>query len=86
MIQAKQELLQALTRALAQLAPEAPPAAVFESPRQATHGDLAITAAMPLARSLASSRTATRPPFTSRLPPAAASKSWILLDIKLSSK
>ncbi len=52
MIQAKQELLQALTRALAQLAPEAPPAAVFESPRQATHGDLAITAAMPLARSL----------------------------------
>jgi arginyl-tRNA synthetase len=52
MIQAKQELLQALGRALAQLAPDAAPAAAFESPKQAAHGDLAITAAMPLARSL----------------------------------
>ena len=52
MIQAKQELLQALARALAQLAPEAPPVAAFESPKQAAHGDLAITAAMPLARGL----------------------------------
>jgi len=52
MIQAKQELLQALARALAQLAPDAPPAAAFESPKQAAHGDLAITAAMPLSRSL----------------------------------
>ncbi len=52
MIQAKQELLQALSRALAVLAPGAAPVAAFESPKQATHGDLAITAAMPLARSL----------------------------------
>ena len=52
MIQAKQELLQALSRALAQLAPDAPPAAAFESPKQAAHGDLAITAAMPLSRRL----------------------------------
>jgi arginyl-tRNA synthetase len=52
MIQAKQELLQALARALAQLAPQAPPVAAFESPKQAAHGDLAITAAMPLARAL----------------------------------
>ena len=52
MIKAKQELLQALGRALARLAPDSPPAAVFESPKQAAHGDLAITAAMPLARSL----------------------------------
>jgi arginyl-tRNA synthetase len=52
MIQAKQELLQALSRALAGLAPDAPPVAAFESPKQAAHGDLAITAAMPLARSL----------------------------------
>jgi arginyl-tRNA synthetase len=49
---AKQELQQALGRALAQLAPDSPPAAVFESPKQAAHGDLAITAAMPLARAL----------------------------------
>jgi arginyl-tRNA synthetase len=51
MIQAKQELLQALGRALAALAPGHAPDAVFESPKQATHGDLAITAAMGLARS-----------------------------------
>src|SRR5512137_1530786 len=52
MIQAKQELLQALAAALGELAPAAPPAAVFESPKQAAHGDLAITAAMSLARTL----------------------------------
>ena len=50
MIQAKQELLQALAAALGELAPDAPPAA-FESPKQASHGDLAVTAAMQLARS-----------------------------------
>ena len=52
MIQAKQDLLQALTAALAELAPSAPPAASFESPKQAAHGDLAITAVMSLARTL----------------------------------
>jgi len=58
MIQAKQELLGALAAALAETtaasgvaAPNAPPAA-FESPKQAAHGDLAITAAMPLAKAL----------------------------------
>ncbi len=55
MIQAKQELRQALQVALSQLAGEAgvaAPVAAFESPKQASHGDLAITAAMPLARPL----------------------------------
>jgi arginyl-tRNA synthetase len=52
MIQAKQELLQALASALAELAPAAPPVAAFELPKQAAHGDLAITAAMSLARTL----------------------------------
>ena len=52
MIQAKQELLSALASALAEVAPGAAPPAVFESPKQAAHGDLAITAAMPLARTL----------------------------------
>jgi arginyl-tRNA synthetase len=52
MIQAKQDLLQALGTALASLAPEGAPPAAFESPKQAAHGDLAITAAMPLARAL----------------------------------
>jgi len=55
MIEAKQELRQALQVALSQLAGEAgvaAPVAAFESPKQASHGDLAITAAMPLARPL----------------------------------
>ena len=53
MIRAKQELLQALQAALAELGTAlgvAPPPAVFESPRQTAHGDLAVTAAMPMAR------------------------------------
>jgi arginyl-tRNA synthetase len=56
MIQAKQALRQALQLALAQLAAElgaaadAVPLAAFESPKQASHGDLAITSAMQLAR------------------------------------
>ena len=52
MIQAKQELLQALGDALAALAPESALVPAFESPKQAAHGDLAITLAMPLARTL----------------------------------
>jgi len=56
MIQVKQDLRAALQSALAEVAAgldDAPvPAAVLESPRQASHGDLAITAAMPLARTL----------------------------------
>ena len=52
MIQAKQELLHALQAALDTLAPGAALQAAFESPKQAAHGDLAITAAMPLARAL----------------------------------
>ncbi|WP_295639819.1 arginine--tRNA ligase [uncultured Methylibium sp.] len=52
MIRAQQELLQALGDALADLAPEQTPPAVFESPKQAAHGDLAITVAMQLAKPL----------------------------------
>ncbi len=56
MIQAKQELRAALQSALAEVAAglgDAPaPVAGFESPKQAAHGDLAITAAMPMARAL----------------------------------
>ena len=55
MIQAKHELQQALQGALAELAAAAGaacPVAAFESPKQAAHGDLAITVAMPLARAL----------------------------------
>ena len=52
MIQAKQELLAALAAAIAEVAPGAGLAAAFESPKQAAHGDLACTAAMPLAKAL----------------------------------
>jgi arginyl-tRNA synthetase len=52
MIRAKQELLDDLAAELAVLAPELAPAATFESPKQASHGDLAITAAMQLAKPL----------------------------------
>jgi arginyl-tRNA synthetase len=59
MIEAKQELRAALQTALSQViaahgAPDASSAAAaqFESPKQASHGDLAVTAAMPLARVL----------------------------------
>jgi arginyl-tRNA synthetase len=55
MIQAKQELLRALQAVLTDLATAAgvpAPSAAFESPKQAAHGDLAITAAMQLSRAL----------------------------------
>ena len=49
---AKQALQNALRTALAEVAPDASIEAAFELPRQAAHGDLAITAAMSLARPL----------------------------------
>ncbi len=52
MIQARQELLVALGAALADIAPQAAPAPAFETPKQAAHGDLAVTAALQLSRSL----------------------------------
>ena len=52
MIQAKQALLAALHEAASHLAPDHGLELAFESPRQAAHGDLAITAAMALARPL----------------------------------
>ena len=52
MIQAKQELLLALQESLAELNPGSTVPAAFESPKQASHGDLACTAAMQLAKPL----------------------------------
>jgi arginyl-tRNA synthetase len=54
MIQAQQELLDALRRAVAETAPGQDIVLAFESPKQAAHGDLAITAAMGLARAMKS--------------------------------
>lgn len=50
MIEAKQALLEALNDAIQEVSPGAAPQAAFESPKQAAHGDLAVTAAMPLAK------------------------------------
>ncbi len=50
MIEAQQALLGALKRAVDQVAAGHGLVLAFESPKQATHGDLAITAAMQLAR------------------------------------
>ena len=52
MQQATLALLDALRAALAEVAPDSAIEAAFESPRQASHGDLAITCAMQLARPL----------------------------------
>jgi arginyl-tRNA synthetase len=52
MIQVKNDLLAALGAAIAEVAPQAQLTPAFESPKQAAHGDLACTAAMPLAKAL----------------------------------
>jgi len=54
MIQAKRELLTALGEALRSVAPDAAASftPAFEAPKQAAHGDLAVTAAMQLAKPL----------------------------------
>ena len=52
MLSVKQELLQALAQALESLSPGAGDKAAFETPKQASMGDLACTAAMQLAKPL----------------------------------
>ncbi|RZI85468.1 MAG: arginine--tRNA ligase [Rubrivivax sp.] len=52
MIQAKRALLSALGEALRRVVPDAAFTPVFEAPKQASHGDLACTAAMQLAKPL----------------------------------
>ena len=52
MLSAKNELLQALAGELEKLSPGAGARAIFESPKLASHGDLATTAAMQLAKPL----------------------------------
>ncbi len=50
MMSAREELLDALRAAMAEVSPGHTLAAAFETPKQAAHGDLAVTAAMPLAK------------------------------------
>jgi len=77
MIQAKEELLQALHSALTQLAPGAALQAAFESPKQPEHGDLAITAAMGLAKALKRSPRDIAAGLVSALQREAAVQRWV---------
>ena len=81
MIQVKRDLQTALQSALAEVAAglgDAPvPAAVLESPRQAAHGDLAITAAMPLARALKTNPRDVAAALLQALQAQAAVQRWV---------
>lgn len=80
MIRAKQELLHVLQGALDGLAAAhgvAAPAAAFESPKQAAHGDLAVTAAMPLARSARRNPRELAAALVAALEPAPAFRRWV---------
>jgi arginyl-tRNA synthetase len=84
MIQAKQDLLAALHTALAQVAAAAAPGtavplppAQFESPKQAAHGDLAITAAMPLAKALKKNPRELATALVAALHAQAAVQRWV---------
>lgn len=80
MIQAKAELQLALNQAVAQLAPDAAPlpfTPAFESPKQAAHGDLAITAAMQLAKPLRSNPRAVAEKLIAALQQQPAVQRWV---------
>jgi len=77
MIQAKEELLHALRSALSRLAPDAASQAVFESPKHSEHGDLAVTAAMGLAKSLRRSPRDIAKSLVDSLREEAAVQRWV---------
>jgi arginyl-tRNA synthetase len=77
MIQAQQELLDALRRAAAETAPGHGLALAFESPKQAAHGDLAITVAMSLARATKSSPRALAEQLVAALRSQPAVQRWV---------
>ena len=89
MIQAKRDLLSALGQALsqvqAQVAPDAAPLAapVFEAPKQAAHGDLAITAAMQLAKPLKKNPRELATALVAALEAQSAVQQWVQLPIEI---
>lgn len=85
MIQAKRDLLSALGEALRQVAPEgaALPAAVFEAPKQAAHGDLAVTAAMQLAKPLKKNPRELATALVAALEAQPAVQQWVQLPIEI---
>ncbi|MCH8181144.1 MAG: arginine--tRNA ligase [Proteobacteria bacterium] len=88
MIQAKRDLLSALGDALRQVAPEAAaagtlPAPVFEAPKQAAHGDLAVTAAMQLAKPLKKNPRELATALVAALEAQPAVQQWVQLPIEI---
>jgi arginyl-tRNA synthetase len=77
MLQAQQDLLAALAQALDETVPGHGLAPAFESPKQASHGDLAITAAMPLAKLSKSVPRALAEKLVAALHKQAAVQRWV---------
>ncbi|MBI2734463.1 MAG: arginine--tRNA ligase, partial [Aquabacterium sp.] len=79
MIQAKRALLSALGEALRQVVPDAPASftPVFEAPKQAAHGDLAVTAAMQLAKPLKKNPRELATALVEALNAQAAVQQWV---------
>ena len=77
MIQAKAELQQALVRVVGELAPELALKPQFESPKQAAHGDLAITVAMQMAKPLKSNPRAVAEQLVAALRAEPAVQRWV---------
>ncbi|MDE2595183.1 MAG: arginine--tRNA ligase, partial [Burkholderiales bacterium] len=79
MIQAKRALLSALGEALRQVAPDAPASfvPVFEAPKQAAHGDLAVTAAMQLAKPLKKNPRELATALVAALQAQPAAQQWV---------
>jgi len=85
MIQAKLALLNALREAFSVAAPEADPAysPVFEAPKQASHGDLAITAAMQQAKALKKNPRELAAALVAALEAQPAVQQWVQLPIEI---
>ena len=73
----KNELLAALAAELDQISPGAGEKAAFESPKQAAHGDLAVTAAMQLAKPLKSNPRALGEQLKTALDATPAFQRWV---------
>ncbi|WP_290871547.1 arginine--tRNA ligase [Aquabacterium sp.] len=85
MIQAKAALLSALGEALRHVAPDAAAsfAPVFEAPKQAAHGDLAVTAAMQLAKPLKKNPRELATALVAALEAQPAVQQWVQLPIEI---
>jgi arginyl-tRNA synthetase len=85
MTQAKQALLNALHEAFRAAAPEADPAftPIFEAPKKASHGDLAITAAMQQAKALKKNPRELATALVAALQAQPAVQQWVQLPIEI---